>query len=181
MAQGSAISLQVDRTINASELNSPHTTSSVSNYRDGVIRLPADAKNPCRVIGGPHNNACWWRLQLSHRNRNIRGAINWTHGTISPHLAAPTYGASPHGPVSHYLSFTASCIRGPGANVQRHPPLTSPLTAVGGGCWVSVVPHKTRPHHEEWNHTCNGTISSHSMWTYMVQATNTGDSHNGSL
>ena len=43
-----------------------------------------------------------------------------THGTISPHLAAPTYGASPHGPTSHYISFTASCIRDPGANVQGY-------------------------------------------------------------
>ena len=32
------------------------------------------------------------------------------HGTISPHLAAPTYRASPHGPISHYISFTTKIV-----------------------------------------------------------------------
>ena len=63
----------------------------------------------------------------------IWGAINWSHTwptlpmeplALTYNVAAPTHGASPHGPVSHYLSFTASCIQDRGVNVQGHPPLT---------------------------------------------------------
>ena len=66
------LSLQTDiisRTIFASGLKAdPVSTSGAIS--DAVIRLPAcklgsrQLPNFPGVIGGPHNNACWWRWQL---------------------------------------------------------------------------------------------------------------------
>ena len=149
MAQGSAPSLQADRHIIASELNSPTQQVQLAPVQRGSHQL---LNSTAGSLGAPHNNACWWRLQLSHGNRNSAPhtmlgepstGVTHAHGTISSHLAAPTYGASPHGPVSHYLSFTASCIRDPGGNVQCHPSLTSPLTANTQYQWNQTHPAPT--------------------------------------
>ena len=80
--------------------------------RQGSQQLP----NSPGFMGGPHNNACWWKCQLSHckwdrHPQQFQGSHELVphmpptiHGTISLLIAAPTY----KGPNSHYLSFTAS-------------------------------------------------------------------------
>ena len=80
--------------------------------RQGSQQLP----NSPGFMGGPHNNACWWKCQLSHCKWNrhpqqFQGSHELVphmpvtiHGTICLLVAAPTY----KGPNSHYLSFTAS-------------------------------------------------------------------------
>ena len=107
----------------------------------------------------------------------------------------PTYGASPHDPLqvvsevqertriaiphSLALSLQRHNISGTTLNQPSHPPTpNSPLTygVIRLPAWEppATGPHRTRPHYVEWNHTCNGAIIALCMWTYMVQAPNTG-------
>ena len=55
--------------------------------------------------------------------------------------------ASPHGPISYYLSFTTRCVQGLGVNVAIPHAVISPLTASTLYQWNHTVssPHTTSP------------------------------------
>ena len=117
-------------------------------FTDGVIRL---LKSPARSLG-TNNNACWWRLQLSRHppqlgepSTGVTNAPPTTHGTISPHLAAPTHGVSwppqPYLPLS--ILYCKLYLRP--RSESGHPPLTSPAIPVEPHCLFSQQSPHNQP------------------------------------
>ena len=162
--QYGAVSL---RPLKQMDLLAPHSRPVNTNglpLQKEAIRLPADREatnclTPQGSWGGPHNNACLWRCQLSHYKWNrhpqqFQGSHELvphmpptTHGTISPLLTPTTYPSlqvesAAQGPCIYQPSHYRCMIQ-----VIVHCNLKEPVGP------IEPSPHSrtTRPHH------CKGT------------------------